>query len=87
MVEPDPDTGVAAVYIHSIRPEDLANASSFGEIYPALYEALHGKHVVIYNKAFDLPILRATRKEWDCAPFEFEKSSCAMRWYAQFCGD
>lgn len=87
IVEPDPDTGVAAVDIHGIRPEDLANAPTFGEIYPALYEALHGKHVVIYHKEFDLPILRATREEWECAAFEFEKASCAMRWFAQFCGD
>lgn len=81
------DSGVAATDIHGITAEDLANAPTFGEIYPALYHALHGKHVVVYNKDFDLPILRATRKEWYCPSFGFEKSSCAMKMYAQFCGD
>lgn len=81
------DSGVAAVDIHGITAEDLENAPTFGEIYPALYEVLHGQHVVIYNKDFDLPLLRATRQEWYCPSFGFEKSSCAMLWYAQFCGD
>ncbi|NOG65670.1 MAG: 3'-5' exonuclease [Chloroflexi bacterium] len=81
------DSGVAATDIHGITAEDLANAPTFGEIYPALYHALHGKHVVVYNKDFDLPILRATRQEWYCPSFGFEKSSCAMLWYAQYCGD
>lgn len=79
--------GETATDIHGITAEDLENAPSFSEVYPALYEALHGKHVVIYNKDFDLPLLRATRQEWDCVPFEFAKVSCAMLWYAQFCGD
>lgn len=81
------DSGMTATDIHGITAADLENAPTFGEVYPALYEALHGKHVVIYNKDFDIPILRATREEWGCAPFMFEKSSCAMEWYAQFCGD
>ncbi|MBZ0315587.1 MAG: 3'-5' exonuclease [Anaerolineae bacterium] len=79
--------GETATDIHGITAEDLANAPSFGEIYPALYEALHGKHVVIYNEAFDLPLLTATRQEWYCPSFGYEQSSCAMLWYAQFCGD
>lgn len=76
-----------ATDIHGITAEDLESAPTFGEIYPALYHVLHGKHVVAYNAHFDITLLIETRHEWYCPSFGFKETTCAMKMYAQFCGD
>lgn len=76
-----------AIEIHGIRPEDLVDAPTFGELYPAILQALHGKYLVVYNLDFDLDLVEVECLRWYCPMLELADSDCAMSWYAKFCGD
>lgn len=77
----------SAYNIHGITPYHLWNAPTLGDLYPALYEVLSGKRVVIYNKAFDWPIFRYELWRFNCPKFPVKAINCAMLVYAQFIGD
>ncbi len=82
-----------AYAVHGIKDEDLVSTPSFTEVYPALREALHGKHWVIYNVAFDTGALRSEVQTSEYAPhfkrnpIEASEETCAMHLYAQWYGD
>jgi DNA polymerase-3 subunit epsilon len=77
----------SAYNIHGITPYHLHDAPTMGDLYPALYEALSGKRVVIYNKAFDWPIVRYELWRFNCPKIPVKSVNCAMTLYAQFVGD
>lgn len=82
------ETGVSAYQIHGIRPERLANAPTFPEIYEQIRHITDGRQVVIYNAAFDIGRLdsdchrhklpKLKTDDWDCAMLEY------ARWYGQY---
>lgn len=86
-LHPERSIESGAIEIHGIRPEDLENAPTFGELYPQIFEALHGKYLVVYNLDFDLDLVEAECRRWYCPEFELEDSHCAMLWYTKMCGD
>ncbi|MGI5353619.1 exonuclease domain-containing protein [Streptomyces sp. CA-250714] len=52
-LDPRAEIEPGAVAVHKITPEKVAGAPTFGELLPALTEALHGRTCVAYNMPFD----------------------------------
>ncbi|MET7759525.1 3'-5' exonuclease [Streptomyces sp. NPDC005389] len=52
-LDPRAEIEPGAVAVHKITPEKVAGAPAFGELLPALTEALHGRTCVAYNMPFD----------------------------------
>jgi DNA polymerase-3 subunit epsilon len=77
----------SAYNIHRITPYHLWNAPTIGDLYPALREALKGKTVVIYNKAFDWPIIKSELWRFNLPMIPVKEVDCVMELYAQFVGD
>lgn len=77
----------SAYDIHGITPYHLWNAPTIGDLYPVLYEVLKGKTIVIYNKAFDWPILKNELRRFNLPVIPVKEVDCAMLLYAQFVGD
>lgn len=48
------------IRVHGIRPEDVAEAPVWEEIWEEVYGILEGATVVAHNAAFDMSVLRAT---------------------------
>ncbi|KKL75010.1 hypothetical protein LCGC14_2059140 [marine sediment metagenome] len=69
--------------IHGIRNEDVADAPTFADIQLNIGSLLYDRLVVIYNKNFDLRLMKQSAK----ANLEFPLTRCAMELYAQFYGD
>jgi len=86
LIEPG-DRGIAPVDIHGIHPEDVENAPDFGDVYPQLVEIMTGKHVVVYNAEFDLPLLNLECERRNLETIPWKRSHCAMLWFAQWFGD
>lgn len=78
---------ICASDIHGIVPEDLADAPTFVELYPEIVAALQGKTVIVYNEAFDLPMLSYMCDLDDLPAIAYQSSICAMEMFAQFVGD
>lgn len=93
LVRPTKPIPAGATGVHGISDADVANAPTFAEILPGLAAALVGKVVVIYNKEFDLRLLRQSAR---ARGIEFEHGVeaglgaaecwCAMEAYAVFHG-
>lgn len=85
-IKPLGEISPGAYAVHGISLDDLKDEPTFPDVYPQLVELLKGKTVVIYNKAFDRPILNGdcSRHKLKKIPF---KSQCAMLMYAQFVGE
>lgn len=77
----------AATSIHGITPEMVADAPTFADIYGQLLNAVKGKTVIIYNRDFDVPLLKYTRQKWHLPRLPVKAYECAMLWYAQWYGD
>ncbi|MFB7293595.1 3'-5' exonuclease [Actinacidiphila glaucinigra] len=52
-VQPDAGIEPAAVAVHGITHERVAHAATFGQLLPALTQALQGRTAVAYNADFD----------------------------------
>ncbi|MBS1568648.1 MAG: 3'-5' exonuclease [Bacteroidetes bacterium] len=46
--------------VHGIRPEQVADAPAFAEVWEEAFPLLHGATVVAHNAAFDMNVLRST---------------------------
>jgi len=68
--------------IHNIYDKDVQDKPAFAEIQPQIENALTGKPCIIYNKAYDRPILR--EHGIDTTLYDFD---CAMEAYARYYGD
>lgn len=71
--------------IHGITSEMLEDAPILPEIYPQLQKVLCDRHVVIYNATFDNRVLDNCCLYYDLPKLNY-RFSCAMRWYADYCG-
>ncbi|WP_432158058.1 3'-5' exonuclease [Streptomyces sp. bgisy153] len=75
-VNPQAEIEPGAIAVHKIGPERVADAPTFGELLPALTEALHGRTCVAYNLPFDK----------GCLERELERHSspqAAARWLGE----
>jgi DNA polymerase III subunit epsilon len=74
--------------IHGIRDESVRESPSFTDIYPEIVKALESKNVVIYNSDFDISILNYCCQLHHLAELKlWNRSVCAMEYYAQYYGD
>jgi exonuclease len=76
-----------AYRVHGISPEKIADAPRFAAVYPLLAAAVNGKTLVIYHRAFDMPMLNRVIAGLDLPPLAPAAKDCAMIWYAQFVND
>lgn len=76
-----------ATAIHGIDDAAVAGAPTFAEIYDTLYRALHGRTVLIYNAAFDWPLVTYCRGLYALPGLGETALDCVMEWYAQWVGD
>lgn len=88
LLKPDSETDLRAVDVHGITPEMLVDAPLFAEVYPMIVEAVRGKHVLIYNSAYDVGILRQQCVDAKVSPdLPWLDYDCVMELYAQYCGE
>ena len=98
LVRPTVPISAEAQAVHGITADDVATAPTFAEILPHLAAALLDRHLVIYNRDFDLRMLAQTlaahgllaaegslhqRLDEAFAPRAYH---CAMLAYAEFWG-
>ena len=76
------ESGAQAV--NGITPDALRCAPPIEAVYPAIRDALQDKPWVIYNAAFDTPILERDCLRHGLPPLVSSGVTCAMTWYARF---
>ncbi|MEU1133361.1 3'-5' exonuclease [Streptomyces sp. NPDC005900] len=57
LVHPGVPIPEEASFIHGIHDQDVRDAPTFGDVLPRITEALRGRRVIIYNRAFDTGVL------------------------------
>jgi DNA polymerase-3 subunit epsilon len=88
LVKPRGKIEAAAMRVHHIAQEQLANAPSWGEVWPGLRQVLEGRRVGMYNSDFDLRLMKQSHTRawlrWDLEDAQF---FCIMKLYARFQGE
>jgi DNA polymerase III subunit epsilon len=79
--------GVCAHDIHGIDPEQLEDAPAFPQVYMKLRDILKGQRLIIYNREFDLSMLRGDCRRHNLPTLKFKWDACAMEWYSQYVGE
>jgi DNA polymerase-3 subunit epsilon len=92
LVKPLGEIGAEAAAVNGLTIEKCAGAPTWAEIYPKFCEVVTGKTVVIFNRNFDLRIIKQTVRAYDLDEYDFwghENTSfeCAMQWYSDWVGD
>lgn len=89
LVLPTVVISMGAEKIHGITREKLleADAGRFIDVYDSIAEVVFERRVLIYNVAYDWPILRRQCESVERPMFEPSSVACAMGWIAQFVGD
>jgi hypothetical protein len=87
LVKPPEPIPADATRIHHITDDMVADAPTFAEIYPRLAEVIRGKRLVIYNVAFDWPLLEAECVRAELPLLQPKDRCCAMEWYAPYAGE
>lgn len=72
--------------IHGISLGMLQDKKPFKEHYESLRRIITNKPLVIYNSAYDMPILNRMANKANLREFSPARVDCAMLLYAQFCG-
>lgn len=70
--------------IHGITNTDLSNAPSWCEVQEQLLNVISGKHVLIYNAAFDTRLMNQTAYLNDYYEVEYSRAVCLMKLYSQW---
>lgn len=78
--------GVAAVDIHKITIEALQEAPTFPQVYEAIKAVLQYKDLLVYNLAYDFPLLNHVCRLHELDEIEIGASACVMEVYAEFYG-
>ncbi len=72
------------IAVHSIRPQDTANAPTFSDLYPEIKKRLQGRSLVAHNESFDRSVLRRTMEHYALDYTELDLADrweCTMRIY------
>lgn len=78
--------GRSAYDIHGIHPDALVDKPTLKDMYPKLKQLLTGKTILVYNEAFDIPLLQKLIESEGLEQIDFQ-SDCVMLWYAQYYGE
>jgi DNA polymerase-3 subunit epsilon len=65
------------IAVHGIRPQDTANAPTFGQLYPEIRNRLQRRTLVAHNEVFDRSVLRHTMEHYD---LNYSELGLAVRW-------
>ena len=85
LVKPSIPIPTEASAVHGIRDADVWEAPTWDQIHDEFCRILEGRHIAIYNAAYDVRVLRQTmRKHGLRPPNSFDKARCAMVAYADF---
>ncbi len=76
-----------AFEVHGISEEMLKGEPTLSEVWPQLKKALDGRRLVIYNSAYDAPILAEAAKRYGLEAPELKATECAMNAYAKYVAD
>ncbi len=87
LVKPRGAIEPGAQRVHGIHQEMLADAPSWGDVWPQVEAALTGRHVGIYNLDFDLRMMRqAHLRNWLQWRQPVAQFFCVMLLYARYYG-
>lgn len=79
-----------AARVHGYTMESLADAPSFGEIYPEILDAIGGRRVIVYNARYDRRVFDTEVKALGARGLlggaHLPAWECAMGWYSQYVG-
>jgi len=88
LIKPACEISNGAFAVNGISAEMVKDAPNFGDVIPQIVEAVKGKHLVIYNAAYDLRMLIQSDKSFQMNIDEVACGIiCAMNKYAQFVGE
>lgn len=79
-----------ATRIHGITDAHVADAPDWLTVREQVWEAIHGKFVIVYNADFDFSMLLSTDKVYGGGMAWTQSDSdwiCAMKWYAEKRGE
>jgi DNA polymerase-3 subunit epsilon len=81
------ESGLCAYNIHGIHPDMLVDAPSFPDVYPKIREIMEAYPVLIYNRDFDMPMLRGDIQRHELPAFNPKDIDCVMLAYSQWVGE
>lgn len=87
LVKPGKKIEAGAYRVHHISNSMVEDAPTFLEIYDKLVEHTTGKIVIIYNMAFDRPVIQRLVKKHGLQPIMAKGVECAMLKNARFVGE
>lgn len=88
LVKPSIPIPAESSQIHGITDTMVVDAPSFPKVYPRIVETLTNKRVIIYNAAFDIPILDYCCQLHNLPSLMLTKRfDCLMEWVAQWVGN
>ena len=88
LVRPRDRIELDAIRIHGITQEMVSDAPLWNEVWPPIETILDGKLVGIYNRDFDLRLMKQSHQRyWMPWRVQEENFFCIMRLYARFRGD
>jgi len=87
LIKPTVTMYSTVISIHGITNEMVSSAPAYSEIHEQLMTIFKEKKVIIYNKDFDIKLIRQSAKKYDLTLAAKARSSfCAMKWYAEYYG-
>lgn len=87
LVWPSGEIPLEATEVHGITSEDVLGYPEWPDVYGMLFEVLAGRRVVIWNKGFDIRIIRQTNTLWGIQNAILVPVVCAMKLYATYYGE
>ena len=87
LIQPTIPIDPEAIRIHGITNEMLGDAPSFPTMYKKIRRVLENESLVIYNAAYDWPIICNQCNEHRLEQIPIRTLVCAMEWYAQYTGE
>ena len=86
-LKPTCEIEIGASNVHGLTAELLADKPRFRDIYPDVVKLLHKEKLVIYNAAFDSPVLDSACDAFNLPYIKPLSVSCAMLSYSAFNGE
>lgn len=86
LVRPDCPIPADASAIHGIHDADVAEAPTWSELWPQVFEALNEMVIIGYNVEFDARLVDQTRRRYKIEPNLKAAQQCAMEAYRHFEG-
>jgi DNA polymerase-3 subunit epsilon len=92
LVKPLREIGAEAAAVNGITIEKCESAPVWPDVFPKFCEIVAGKTVIIYNRDFDVRIIKQSCRDWELDDLGFwgqdgTSLECAMLMYSQWVGE